>query len=398
MAGQPKVTFTFGNGALGQTIASADGLLCLMVVGAVAVAETFPLAKHHSIRKLSDLEALGVDADNNKLLHKTVVDFYKEAQEGTQLFVVGYPDTLTMSQVLDKDSPYARNIIEATNGQVRGLVVTQVAKEGATIENGLDADIAQAMMNAQSLGEWSTETKYAPIFTILDGLGFSGDPQELLDLKTFKYNRVGVVIGSTEKSSPNQAIGFVAGRIARSSVDNNIGRVADGALNTLTMFAGDKAIELADTESIYDRSYITCRTFTGIAGYFISDDLLATKATDDYNQLTRRRTIDKAMRIAYAVLVEKLLDKVPVKSDGTMLQPAIVGWQQDVENAIAINMTANGELSADPANSSDKGVQCVIDPAQDVLATSTVKVELRVRPFGYARYINVILGFTVNEN
>lgn len=398
MAGLPKVTFTYGNGALGQTIASADGLLCLIVVGAASVDDTFVLATNYSIRKTADLEALGVTADNNALLHKTVSDIYKEAQEGTQLFVCGYPDTLTMSAVLDKENPYARNIIESTNGQVRGLIITKVAKEGATIENGLDSDVAQAMMNANALGDWSAETKYAPIFTIIDGLGFSGDPQELVDLKTYSYNRVGVVIGATEKGSANQAVGFVAGRIARSSVDKNIGRVADGALNTLTMFAGDKAIELADIESIYNKAYITFSTFTGRAGYFISDDLLATKETDDYNQLTRRRTIDKALRIAYAVLVEKLLDKVPVKSDGTMLQPVIIGWQQDVENAIAINMTANDELSADSSGPSDRGVQCFIDPTQDVLATSTVNVELRVRPFGYARYIKVVLGFTVNEN
>ena len=58
-------------------------------------------------------------------------------------------------------------------------------------------------------------------------------------------------------------------------------------------------------------------------------------------------------------------------------------------------MTASGELSGDGG---DNGVQVYIDPTQDVLATSTINVELRVRPFGYARYINVLLGFTVNEN
>lgn len=394
MNGLPKVTIKYGNGALGQSIASADGLLCLIVCGAATVEDTFTLAKHHSIRKLADLESLGVTAENNALLHKTVVDFYAEAPEGTQLFVVGYPETLTMSAVLDKNSPYARNIIEATNGEIRGLVVTSVAKEGATIENGLDSDLAAAMLNAQALGEWSADAKYAPIFTILDGLNFSGDPQELKDLKTYQYNRVGVVIGSTQPGSANQAVGFVAGRIARNSVENNIGRVMDGALKTLILYAGEKPIEQADTESIYNKSYMTFRTFTGMAGYYIADDLLATKETDDYNQLTRRRTIDKAFRIAYAVLVTQLLEKVAVKSDGTMLKPVIISMQQIVENAIATNMTSRGELSDD---NGDNGVDCFIDPAQDVLATSTINVVLRVRPFGYARYINVLLGFTVNE-
>lgn len=393
--GLPKVTIDYGNGALGQTISSADGLLCLVVCGAVAVGESFTLAKHYSIRKLSDVDTLGITAENNPLLYQTVKDFYTEAQEGTQVYIIGYPNTLKMSDVLNKDNPYLRNVIEATNGALRGFVVTSVSAENPTITDALDNDIPAALLNAQNLGEWSRTARYAPVFVILDGLNFNGNVSDLKDLKTHSYYRAAVVIGSITAGAANQSVGLVAGRIASGSVDRNIGRVADGALNVLTMFAGNTSIELADTETIYNLSYTTFRTFTGISGYFISDDLMATKETDDYNHLTAVRTIDKAARIAYAVLVQQLLDKVQVKSDGTMLQPVIVSWQQILENAIASNMTASGELSDDGG---DNGVQVYIDPTQDVLATSTINVELRVRPFGYARYINVLLGFTVNEN
>lgn len=392
--GLPKVTIDYGNGALGQTISSADGLLCLVVCGAVAVSESFTLAKHHSIRKLSDVDTLGITAENNPLLYQTVKDFYTEAQEGTQVYIIGYPNTLKMSDVMNKENPYLRSVIEATNGELRGFVVTSVSAENPTITDALDSDIPAALLNAQNLGEWSRTIRYAPVFFILDGLNFNGNASDLKDLKTHSYYRAAVVIGGVTAGAANQAVGLVAGRIAQASVDRNIGRVADGALNVLTMFAGNTSIELADTETIYNLSYITFRTFTGISGYFISDDLMATKETDDYNHLTAVRTIDKAARIAYAVLVQQLLDKVQVKSDGTMLQPVIVSWQQIIENAIATNMTINDELSDD----GDNGVQVYIDPTQDVLATSTINVELRVRPFGYARYIKVLLGFTVNEN
>jgi len=393
--GLPKVTIDYGNGALGQTISSADGLLCLVVCGAVAVNDTFVLAKQYSIRKLSDLEPLGITAENNPLLYKCVKDFYTQAQEGTRVYIIGYPDTLKMSDVLNKENPYLRSVIEATNGELRGFVVTSVAEENPTLTDGLDSDIPAALLNAQMLGEWSRTARYAPIFVILDGLNFSGNASELKDLKTHSYYRAAVVIGSITAGAANQAVGLVAGKIASASVDRNIGRVADGALNVLTMFAGNTAIELADTETIYNLSYITFRTFTGISGYFIADDLMATKETDDYNHLTAVRTIDKAARIAYAVMVQQILDKVQVRSNGTMLQPVIVSWRQIIENAIASNMTAGGELSDDGG---DNGVQVYIDPAQDVLATGTINVEIRVRPFGYARYINVLLGFTINEN
>lgn len=390
--GLPKITFEYGNGALGQTISSADGLLCIAVCGAVGVTDTFVLAKYYSIRKLADLETLGVTAENNALLYQVVKHFYTLAADGTQVYIIGYPDTLKMSDVLNKNNPYLKTVIESLNGQLRGLIVTKVAEDEPTIVDGLNSDISESMLNAQALGEWSKDARYAPIFTILDGLDFSGDAQELKDLKTHQYNRVGVVIGTTEKGSANQSVGLIAGRIASTSVENNIGRVADGSLNVLTMYAGDTPIELADTESIYNFSYMTFRTFTGTSGYYIADDLLATKETDDYNHLTALRTIDKAFRIAYAVLITQLLDKVQVKSDGTMLQPVIVSWQQVVENAITTNMT--GELSD---GNGDGGVQCYIDPTQDVLATSKINIELRVRPYAYARYINVLLGFTINE-
>lgn len=394
----PYVKIDYGNGALGQAIASADGLLCLVVVGAVAVAEKFDLAKYYPLRKYGDLESLGITAENNPEAEKLVKGFYTEAQEGTKVYIIGYPDTLTMSAVLNKDNPYVRNVIEATNGEIRGLIVTRKAGDNPTVTNGLDDDLEAAKLNAQALGDWSAEVRFAPIFTLIDGLNFSGDPEALVDMTKQTYNRVGVVIGDTSQGSANQALGLVAGRIATSSVQRNIGRVQDGALNVLAMYAGDKIVELADIETILGKGYITFRTFTGMSGYYIADDPLATKPTDDYNQITRRRVIDKAYRIAYAVLIEKLLDEIPVNSDGTMIETYARAFELAVENAIVTNMTANGELSTDPADTTDRGVECKVDRTINVLATDRVEAELRVRPHGYGKYINVLLGFTVTQS
>lgn len=394
----PYVKIDYGNGALGQAIASADGLLCLVVVGAVAVADKFDLAKYYPLRKYGDLENLGITAENNPEVEKLVKDFYTEAQEGTKVYLIGYPDTLTMSAVLNKNNPYSRNVIEATNGEIRGLIVTSKAGENLAVTDGLDEDLEAAKLNAQALGDWSAEVRFAPIFTLIDGLNFSGDPEALVDMTKQAYNRVGIVIGDNTQGSANQALGLVAGRIATSSVQRNIGRVGDGSLNVLAMYAGDKIVELADIETILGKGYITFRTFTGMSGYYIADDPLATKPTDDYNQITRRRVIDKAYRIAYAVLIEKLLDEIPVNSDGTMIETYARAFELAVENAIVTNMTANGELSTDPADTTDRGVECKVDRTINVLATNKVEVELRVRPHGYAKYINVLLGFTVIQS
>ncbi|HML64649.1 MAG TPA: DUF2586 family protein [Dysgonomonas sp.] len=398
MAELPRVKIEYGNGALGQAVSSADGLLCLAVVGATEIAEKFALAKHYPLQAPSGLETLGVTQANNPLVYKIVNDFYKEAQEGTKTYIVGYPDTLHMSDILDKTKPYLRNVLELTKGEIRGFAVTKVASPDPEIENGMSSDVATSMFAAQMLGDWATETLNAPIFTVLDGVSYTGDPETLPDLKTFAYNRVGVVIGDTESGSANQAVGLIAGRIAVSAVQRNIARVKTGALNVLEMFAGDKPIELADVATIHGKRFITFRTFTGFSGYYIADDLLATKETDDYSQITRRRTIDKAYRIAYPTLVEELVDEIPVNEDGTMIETYATAFEQKVISAIATNMTAKGELSADPTDENDQGVKCLVDRTINILATSQIKATLRVRPFGYGKYIDVLLGFTVTSN
>lgn len=64
-----------------------------------------------------------------------------------------------------------------------------------------------------------------------------------------------------------------------------------------------------------------------------------------------------------------------------------------MERAIVSNMTANGNLGNDPGDTNDTGVECSIDYAQNILATSHLAVGLRVKPNGYAKYIDVELGF-----
>ena len=142
-----------------------------------------------------------------------------------------------------------------------------------------------------------------------------------------------------------------------------------------------------------DKGFITFRTFTGKSGYFFADDNLATAAKDDYRSIARRRTIDKAFRICYATMLEHVCDEIPVTDEGKMVPSIAKSWETEIVTAIANEMTANGELGNDPADSNDKGVKCYIDHDQNVLATSQVNVTVQVKPYGYAKYINVELGF-----
>lgn len=251
------------------------------------------------------------------------------------------------------------------------------------------------MTKAQELAEYAATQLYAPIFIALEGRHYE-DAATLKDLKDGTDNRVCIVIGDTTADSNGAAMGLFAGKVASAGVQRNIGRVADGPIGPTVMYLGAKKVEdvMDDIATIYDKRYITPRTYVGLSGYYYTDDNLCVKATDDYSQLANRRVIDKAYRIAYNTLLNYMLDEITVNTDGTMQNAVLKSWQSTVEQAINSQMTAKGELSADTA-AGESGCQCLIDPTQNVLATSTINVVLKVRPFGYARQIVVSLGFQV---
>jgi hypothetical protein len=56
-------------------------------------------------------------------------------------------------------------------------------------------------------------------------------------------------------------------------------------------------------------------------------------------------------------------------------------------------MTAEGNLSVDKSVDGDTGVKVLVDTTNDVVATNQINVSIMVKPYGYAKYIEVELGF-----
>lgn len=102
------------------------------------------------------------------------------------------------------------------------------------------------------------------------------------------------------------------------------------------------------------RRVITFRCFTGKSGYFFSDDCLACGNSDDYRSIARRRTIDKAYRIAYITMLENVNDEIPITNDGCLVPSIVKSWEAEMVAAIVNQMTAQGELSADPDSLTDQ--------------------------------------------
>ncbi|NPD82249.1 hypothetical protein HPS57_09750 [Prevotella sp. PINT] len=390
----PRVKIQFLNGQLGTVGESPDGLMAL-VCGAEAVGDTMALNEPYTISGMDDLTALGVTAGNNAALHKHVREFYDEAGNGTRLVLYPVSTGETMAALCDyteSGKGFIRDLITRLNGALRGIAIANVG-DGAAGSEGLAADVYSALPKAQQLAEWSTTELYAPLFMVIEGRSYSS-PKSLKDLTQEDYNRVCVLIGDTLQDGKGACVGTLLGRTASVPVNRNIGRVKDGSLFPLEMFIGGRKVDESGSAvaEIYSKGYITPRKYVGRSGYFFTDDCMACDITDDYAHLAMRRVIDKAYRVVYDTALDFLLDEIELNDDGTMALGVVKSWQQAFENALNRQMTANGELSAD---ASGEGCKCHIDEKQDIAATSRIKVQVKVRPHGYARYIDVDLGFLV---
>jgi len=399
----PGIDIQFENGNVSNVVVSPDGVLGL-IGNAVAVSPTFVLDTPYILKGMTDVAALGItDSIDNHILYKALSEFYAEAGEGTELWLIGKAQTTKMSDWFTPVSGKtpAETLLDAANGRIRGLL-TAFNPDGSytsTITDGFDADVLLARTKAQTLAENYTTNKYAPIFVIIDGYNYDGTLASIVDLSLESNNRTAVLVGDTETrtgttASKGSAVGVLGGRIARIKVSENIGKVKLGPLKPLKIYILDTPIESFDVASLHDKSYITFRQHVGRSGYFFTYDPLATLPTDDYNHLSNRRVIDKAYRLAYGVLLNELLDDFSLNNDGTISPFFASELSAQVRATIESSMTNNEELSHDPTDKDDQGVICSIDTSWNVQSTSKIKLNyLRVRLRGQAEFIDVPLGF-----
>ncbi len=378
----PRVKIQFLNGQLGAVGESADGLMALMC-GAEAVGDTFALGTAYDVTSMDDVAALGVTAENNAVLYGRLKEFYDEAETGTAVVVYGVGESSEASALCDyaNTGTGLRDLIAKTNGRVRGVGVCNVK----------NTDMTTTLQKAQRTAEWATTELYAPLFVAME----AAYADDLADLTAMNYNRCCVVTGDVTAGSKGACMGTLLGRVASIGVQRNIGRVKDGALAPVVMWIGQKKADESQSAvgKAHGKGYMVPRKHVGRSGYYFADDPMACDPTDDYAKLANRRVIDKAYRIAYDTMLDMLLDDIECNTDGTIQTAVAKSWQQTVENAINRQMTVNGELSTD---SDGSGCEVYVDETQNLISTSKVVVTLKVQPRGYARYIDVNLGFNVS--
>ena len=390
MTGLPSVAININNDRLGQTNQTEDTIAGLILTGVtVAGVDKVTAGNVYQIFSLDEAIALGITSGGtNDFAYQAIKHFYDQAAKGAELWFQLVASTVKMSTIVDKtQTDYAVKLLNAASGRVRTLAVSQKSGAGVTVANGVDEDVDLAATNAQALAV-QYQAVFKPVRIIIDGKDFNGTVGDLKDYKTTSLNRVAIVIGSV--SGKNAAVALALGRIAANPVQRSIGRVKDGDLGIATAkFTNDAAIETleASWDAIHNKGYIFLRTIPGKSGYFFTDDPTLTADADDLSSLKRVAVIDKATLVALDVFTENILDEIPVDENGDISAALIAGWKADIENAINLNMTNNGEIS---------GCKATIDPNQDILSTSNLAVTLDILPVGYSKYITIDLGFATS--
>lgn len=381
----PKVLFNIAKDGLGGLANPGTKVPGIIATG-VTVSDKIQLGKSYQIFSLKQAKDLGITETENPFAYKHIKSFYDLADEGTALWLMLVSDATTMTEMLDKEGDYAPKLIGDAKGEIRALGVVKKVTGDETITDGLDEDVKTAVVNGQALAE-HFEKKYMPFRVIVSGNSWNGKITDLTNYTESNYNKVACLIGSTDEEK-GAAIGLILGRIATIPVQRKIHRVKDGnVLDIVAYFTDGTTIDSkADQwDALDDKGYIFFRTFVGRSGYYFTGDKTITRSTDDFRTLSNGFVMDKAMLIAYDVLVAELSDEVLLNQNGTIHPAIIKSWQTDVETNLNKLMVQKGELSA---------VKVFIDPKQDVLRGGKVIIQLRLLPVGYADMIEVNIGFT----
>ncbi|MVT09885.1 DUF2586 family protein [Chitinophaga tropicalis] len=383
--GLPKVAITLGNGNLGTSVATDDGVAGLVLTG-VATAN-LPLGTPKVIFNLSEAEALGITATGtNASAYRHIKEFYDLAGEGAELYIMTVADSVTLTQMADvTNASGASKLLDAARGRIRllGLTRTPAASYIPSLTDGLDKDSLDAITKAQQLATAYT-AQYKPVRVLIEGRKLdTANTATLKDLRTYTANRAGIVIGSTSNDG-SASVGLVLGRAASIPVQRNLGRVKDGSLPVTSAYVNTvKAEDLTSGDMLHDKGYIFLRTFIGRSGYFLNDDPMCAPATDDYSQLALGRVIDKASQVSYQTYVDELNDEIVIDENGKISVPVIKYLQNKIESAV--NLAMVDEISSFSA---------FIDADQNVLSTGKLTVRASIVPMGYTKTIEVLLGFT----
>jgi len=366
------------SGGLGRRTPEQDMVSGLLFSGVTT--DELEADKVVLLASLEDAGAYGITESNDlggQSVYYQIQQFFRMNPSG-DLYIMK-----TAATSYENIAGKAKDMQEKANGNIRQLAII-FAGETTTFAQTLAAVAA-----AQTQAKFAYED-YMPFEVILEGKGFSSD--DTTSLAGLGAENVSVVIAmdveKSEKYPNSAAVGLALGAISKAKVSENIAWIEKFNLTgegfaKAGFVGGEEVKTLGILGDLNEKRYIFARTHTGLPGVYFNDSATCTTGTSDFAYVENNRTINKATRLLRTALLPKLASPVLVDIDGKLPQSVSKSFEGLCRSALE-GMIANQEVSA---------FDVYVDPKQNILATSELKVKAEITPVGTARKIMVDLGF-----
>lgn len=328
----------------------------------------------------------GVGAQND-ILHN-LIDTYFKTNTKSKLWIGIYDFTSAF------DSSTIASMQTFSGGEIRQLAIWT--------KKGLDG--IQSIVTGCNAVATDQANKKKPLSVIIGAQAGTATLANLVNLRTLTAPRVSVTISNAYGTSDlayrlkgitgyfSTDLGQVLGLVSRSKVSNSVAWPANNLLiNTDSMLVtGEKWADIEDTvkpEELGDKGYIFQGKYQGYPGSYLYNDSVADAVTSDYESIKRQRAMDKVARQAYFALVPYISSPITTDiSTGQLSEGTITKFTSVIKSGLS-QMSIASEV---------RGFEVYINPAQNVLATKNIIIDITIVPIGSADKITLNLGYALS--
>jgi hypothetical protein len=202
---------------------------------------------------------------------------------------------------------------------------------------------------------------------------------------SFASTRVSICAGRLEMVDMNtgrvvdrNGAGIYAGRLSAIPVQVSPGKVMEGSLPSVVRL-NPAGINDGHILALDEAGFITFRQYIGLSGFYITNGRIAAPVTSDFRYVELRRPMDKACGLVRTAALRFEHAEI----DPTNMEKGLAALEAQLSAPLDI-MVGAGEIA--------RG-RVVIPRDQDVLATSTIRVKVRIVPKAIMRWIEVEIGY-----
>lgn len=214
--------------------------------------------------------------------------------------------------------------------------------------------------------------------------------QNLIDaFVNFTSKRVGVAAGFadidsvlTGRTLKRSAGWAILARIHKLRISQDAGEVAEGPLEFVRKLYHDEATATTPLDA---GRFSTLRTLPARKGFFPNQARLMAPDQSDFELVQFRQVMDLGSTVALVSLTEQLNKSFLVNADGTIDEAEALDIESTTRAALAEVLLTERHATS---------IEVLVDRTINLRTTKKIKVTIRITPLGYAKTIDVDLGFS----